>query len=106
MPRSRSSISNARSHKDIGEFWDTHDLTDYWDQTTPAEFKVDIQSEANRTQTVREVFPHSEKTRCACRDSVESLAKRKARPGIRGKIDGPTRNCAASAYARIATTSF
>jgi len=29
----------------MGEFWDTHDLTDYWDQTEPVEFTVNIQSE-------------------------------------------------------------
>lgn len=46
MAGSRSSISKARSYKEIGEFWDTHDLGDYWDQTTPVEFEVDIQSEA------------------------------------------------------------
>lgn len=41
----RSSISQARSYREIGEFWDTHDLADYWEQTEPAEFEVDIQSE-------------------------------------------------------------
>jgi len=41
----RSSISKARSYKEIGEFWDTHDLADYWEQTQPVEFEVDIQSE-------------------------------------------------------------
>ncbi|MBI1923254.1 hypothetical protein HYR99_03285 [Candidatus Poribacteria bacterium] len=46
MSRSRSSISNARSYKEIGEFWDTHDLTEYWEQTQPVEFELDIQSEA------------------------------------------------------------
>jgi hypothetical protein len=46
MARSRSPISKGRSYKEIGEFWDTHDLSDYWDQTTPVEFEVDIQSEA------------------------------------------------------------
>ena len=46
MARSRSSISKARSYKEIGEFWDSHDLSDYWDQTKPVEFEVDIQSEA------------------------------------------------------------
>jgi hypothetical protein len=46
MARNRSSLSNARSYKEIGEFWDTHDLSDYWDQTKPVEFEVDIQSEA------------------------------------------------------------
>ncbi len=47
MGKSRkSSISRARSYKEIGEFWDTHDLSEYWDQTKPVEFEVDIQSEA------------------------------------------------------------
>ena len=26
---------------EIGEFWDTHSLADYWDQTEPAEFEFD-----------------------------------------------------------------
>jgi hypothetical protein len=46
MTKSKSSISKASSYQEIGEFWDTHDLSDYWDQTKPVEFKVDIQSEA------------------------------------------------------------
>jgi hypothetical protein len=46
MAKSRSSISKARSYREIGDFWDTHDLSDYWDQTRSAEFEVDIQSEA------------------------------------------------------------
>ena len=46
MGKSKSSISKARSYQEIGEFWDTHDLTEYWDQTTPVEFEADIQSEA------------------------------------------------------------
>ena len=41
----KSSISQAQSYKEIGEFWDTHDLADYWDQTDPVKFEVDIQSE-------------------------------------------------------------
>lgn len=45
MSEGRSSISQAKSYKEIGEFWDTHDLADYWDQTEPVEFEVDIQSE-------------------------------------------------------------
>lgn len=24
----------------MAEFWDTHDLADYWDQTEPAEFEI------------------------------------------------------------------
>jgi len=45
MNKNRSSISKAQSYEEIGEFWDTHDLADYWDQTEPVEFEVDIQSE-------------------------------------------------------------
>jgi metal-dependent HD superfamily phosphatase/phosphodiesterase len=46
MSEGRSSISQAKSYREIAEFWDTHDLADYWDQTEPVEFEVEIQSEA------------------------------------------------------------
>ena len=42
---SKSSISKAQSYKEIGEFWDSHDLAEYWEQTQPVEFEIDIQSE-------------------------------------------------------------
>lgn len=45
MSVARSSISQAQSYQEMGKFWDTHDLTDFWDQTAPAEFEVDIRSE-------------------------------------------------------------
>ena len=45
MARNRSSISKARTYEEMGEFWDTHDLTDYWELTKPVEFTVDIKSE-------------------------------------------------------------
>jgi hypothetical protein len=45
MSEDKSSISLAQSYGAIGGFWDTHDLTDHWDQTAPADFEVDIQSE-------------------------------------------------------------
>jgi len=45
MRKSRSSISKARSYRKIGEFWDSHDLGDYWEQTQPVEFVVEIESE-------------------------------------------------------------
>lgn len=46
MRKNRSSISKAESYKEIGEFWVSHDLADYWNKTEPVEFEVDIQSEA------------------------------------------------------------
>lgn len=46
MRKYKGSISKAKSYKEIGEFWDTHDLTEFWDQTRKASFEVDIESEA------------------------------------------------------------
>jgi len=45
MSGARSPISQAKSYREIGEFWDTHDLADFWDQTEPVDFEVDIQGE-------------------------------------------------------------
>lgn len=45
MRKNKTSISKAKSYKEIGEFWDSHDLGDYWEQTRPVKFHVDIQSE-------------------------------------------------------------
>src|SRR5262245_43082177 len=32
-----------KSIEEAAEFWDSHDLADYWDLTSEAEFEVDIQ---------------------------------------------------------------
>ncbi len=45
MRKSKSSLSNATSYEEIGEFWDSHDLSDYWDKTKPVGFDIDISSE-------------------------------------------------------------
>jgi hypothetical protein len=29
------------SYEEIAEFWDTHSVADYWDETEPAEFDID-----------------------------------------------------------------
>jgi hypothetical protein len=45
MKKNKSSISKMHTHEEIGEYWDTHDLVEHWEDTKPAEFEVDIQSE-------------------------------------------------------------
>ena len=40
MARNKTTISKARSIQEIGDFWDTHSLADYWDQTQEVEFIV------------------------------------------------------------------
>jgi predicted HicB family RNase H-like nuclease len=44
MNENRSSISNARSYAEIGQFWDEHDLGDFDEQTRPVEFEVKVQT--------------------------------------------------------------
>jgi len=41
----RSSVSKAGTYAAIGEFWDEHDLSDYWGKTRPARADVDLESE-------------------------------------------------------------
>ncbi len=58
MHRNRSSISNATSDEAIGDFWDERDTTDYWEQTYPVAFDIDLTAEKtyyslDRTLAVR-----------------------------------------------------
>lgn len=45
MSAGKTSISKAKSYREIAEFWSDTDLSDHWDQTRPAEFQVEIRSE-------------------------------------------------------------
>jgi predicted HicB family RNase H-like nuclease len=45
MKKSDTTLSKAKSYKEIGEFWDTHDLADYWARTKEVSFEIDINSE-------------------------------------------------------------
>ena len=37
--------------EEIGEFWDTHSLTDYWDETQEVQVQVDLKSDQNEAQS-------------------------------------------------------
>jgi hypothetical protein len=39
MPEDKQ-IPTFSSYDEMVEFWDTHSLADYWDQTEPAEFEI------------------------------------------------------------------
>ncbi|OGP54497.1 MAG: hypothetical protein A2W73_02900 [Deltaproteobacteria bacterium RIFCSPLOWO2_12_55_13] len=45
MKKNKTSISKARSYAEIGEFWDEHDLSDFWGKTRKVTFDVEIESE-------------------------------------------------------------
>jgi hypothetical protein len=43
MPANKSSISKANSPEKMGEFWDTHDFTEFDDATLPdVEFNITV----------------------------------------------------------------
>ena len=46
MNAGKSSVSEASSYEAMGEFWDTHDTSDYWDEVPSAEFDMDAKSRA------------------------------------------------------------
>ena len=41
----KSSISKVGTYAGIGDFWDEHDLSDYWDKTRSVRADVDLESE-------------------------------------------------------------
>jgi hypothetical protein len=45
MPKLKSSISKSSTYRQLGEFWDTHDLSKCWDKTKPTSFDVVMESE-------------------------------------------------------------
>lgn len=42
MSMRKTKISKARSFQEAGDYWDTHDLSEVWDQTEPVEMDVDL----------------------------------------------------------------
>jgi hypothetical protein len=45
MKKSKSSISKAHCYKEIGDFWDEHDLSEYWGKTRKVKFDVVLEPE-------------------------------------------------------------
>ena len=44
MRAGKTPISKAVSYDQIGDFWDTRDLADHWDETKHVDVEVDIRS--------------------------------------------------------------
>ena len=45
MRRNKSSLSDSNTYKDIGEYWDSHDLGGVWGKTRKVDFEIAIESE-------------------------------------------------------------
>lgn len=88
-----TSISKASTLAEIGEFWDSHSLADYWDQTHEVSFEVRAQRR-RRVALDPEVYSQIEAQAHRRGVSAETLvnlwlvehlrASRKARPGRQG----------------------
>ena len=84
-----TSISKASTLEEIGEFWDSHSLADYWDQTHEVSFEVRAQRR-RRVTIDPEVYSQIEAQAQRRGVSAETLvnlwllehlrASRKARP--------------------------
>ena len=46
-----TSISKAQTLEEIADFWDTHSLADYWDQTHEVEFELRVKRRRRVTLT-------------------------------------------------------
>ena len=68
MAEGKTSISKASSYEEIGEFWDNHDLADYWDQTHPVDFDI------NEDIHPSKIYYHVE---TELSDKLRAIAKRK-----------------------------
>jgi predicted HicB family RNase H-like nuclease len=55
---------------EAAEFWDTHDLTDYWDQTREVRFEVDIRRRTFLTALTPELA--KKLTECARKQGVST----------------------------------
>ncbi len=44
--------------EEIGEFWDTHSLADYWDETHEVEFQVNLNSQQQKKQNENMIQIH------------------------------------------------
>ncbi len=44
MSAGKSSVSEASSYREIGAYWDEHDLEEAWDPSRKVEMDVDIQA--------------------------------------------------------------
>ena len=69
MKKSKSSVSKARSYAEIGEFWDEHDLGDFWTRTKKINFDVVLEPEVTYYPVEKELS-----------ERIQSMAREKGIP--------------------------
>ncbi|UCE07700.1 MAG: hypothetical protein JSW07_06620 [bacterium] len=48
-------LTEFKSYDEMAEFWDTHSLANYWEQTEPAEFEISPKARHHCLESVRKV---------------------------------------------------
>lgn len=67
-------IPELKKYEEMAEFWDTHSLADYWDQTEPAEFEISPQARRHYLVSVdRELLSRVQRIARNRGLSIESL---------------------------------
>lgn len=57
MKKGESPISKVSSHKAIGEYWDTHDLSEIWDKTRKIRLSISKSNPRRITTLLRKAYP-------------------------------------------------
>ena len=68
-----TSISNATSYWEIGEFWDENSLDEFWEQTHPVEFNVNLESQVTYCRLDRNISEQLKEVAKRRGISVETL---------------------------------
>lgn len=72
----KSSISQATSDVEMGEFWDTHSAADYWHLTKPVEFKINLKRKPKTVELDPKVYEQLSKQARKKRTTLSKLVNR------------------------------
>src|SRR2546422_1957830 len=73
MPK-RGRIPVFKNYEEMGEFWDTNSLADYWDQTEPAKFKIPKTSSLRKKRSRKDkIMPEQIDYRQALMDETKDV---------------------------------
>ena len=64
MVKNKSSISKSTNYRELGDYWDTHDLADHWEEGKDVQMNVAVTSEVTYCALEREL---SERVRKAAK---------------------------------------
>mgnify|MGYP001577457443 CR=1 FL=1 len=85
MQKSKTTIKpippSFKSIKEASDFWDTHDISDYWEETKEVKFKITLRKEpkyvALEDEIARKVFKTAKKKRISLETLVNIWLKEK-----------------------------